>query len=531
MPHTARPAPASARSTVRRVLAGAVSLLLALLGVAAVPATASAAELDAITGVEITRPTGEIHQGDSIRLDATWAVPDDARPGDTFRLALPTTPRVVGTTDSFDLTDPTGAVVGTCAVDETQVLCTLGEYAATHTEVAGTLFFWAKVTETSTSEVLVFRTGGDVEIRVDVPGGIREGKPWGWGAPTSPVKNGWFDTKDGRAHWQVNVPGQYLTGPDGEPVVVTDTFDPRLTLVTESIRMVAVPVTRWNGGNFWNEWFWLSRSQYVVETGPAANQFRFSVPDALGADHVYVLVYATEVPADARDGDRYGNSVTGLGTSTVTAAVRFAGGAGTGAGEALRSIRLAKQVDGDDAQRATGPFAFALDCRGTDGATLDGFPRAATVLAGGTTTFADVPVGAVCGLTETDAGGADRVAFAPAGPVVVTTSSPSVIDVVATNTFDARVGGVPVTEPATGSRPVRDGLVPAGTATHVEPTDGAVGPVTRVDAPAPPGVPSPGTSDGVLAVSGATVQAASVGAVVLLLAGILAVVARRRSRG
>ncbi|WP_264030127.1 DUF5979 domain-containing protein [Cellulosimicrobium sp. SH8] len=451
MPPTARP-PRASTSPARRALAGAVALLLALLGLAAVPTAASATELDAITGVEITRPTGEIHQWDSIRLDATWAVPDGSRPGDTFRLALPTSPRIVGFTDTFDLTDPSGAVVGSCTVDESQFVCTLGDYVATHTGVAGTLFFWAQVTETTDADVLVFTTGGGVEIRVDVPGGIGEGEGGGgWQPPTYPVKGGWYDRWADVVRWDVYVPGQYLTGPDGDPVVLTDTFDPRLTLVEGSVGALAVPVDRWDDGDFWDAGFWMDPADYVVEPGPAANQFRFSVPDAHGADYVYVLTYATAVPDDARDGDRYENTVTGLAVGDVEAVAEYAGAGGTGGGEGVRSIRLAKQVDGDAAEGVTGPFGFELACTGADGETLAGFPRAATLSAGTTTTFAGVPVGAVCGLTETDDGGADRVSFAPAGPIEVTAGSPATIDVVATNTFDAHVGGIAVTKRVTGA--------------------------------------------------------------------------------
>jgi hypothetical protein len=606
VPHSARPSRAITRSNLRSALAGAVSLLLALLGLTAVPATASAAELDAITGVAITEPIGEIHQWDVIRLDATWSVPDDARPGDTFRLALPTTPRIGGFADSFELTDPSRAVVGTCTVDQSGFVCTLGEYVATHTDVGGTLFFWAQATEKSTSEVLVFTTGSGVEIRVDIPGGIGDGE--GWGAPTSPVKNAWFDTTDGLARWQVNIPGQYLTGPGGDAVVVTDTFDPRLSLVVDSMRALAVPVARWDGGAFWNSGFWLNPSQYVVETGPEANQFRFSVPDAHGADYVYVLTYGTAVPADARDGDRYVNSVAGLSGGEVLASVVYAGGAGTGRGEAVRSIRLAKELDGDAAEAVAGPFVFRLACTGADGATLDGFPRAATVFAGATTTFTDVPVGALCELTESDDGGADRVTFAPAGPIEVTADSPLTIDVVATNTFDAHAGGIAVTKHVAGAGAglVPDGttftvdyvyegadgevsgelvltdgstaeladlaagtvvtlsealpssvdgvtwqvptfagddvevlddgsarvVVRDGTTTRVELTNEAVGTVTpgdRLDTAYPP-APAPAAASGALARSGAAVHAASVGALVLLATGILAVVARRRVR-
>lgn len=460
MPPTARP-PRHRGRPVRRALAAAVTLLLAVLGLAAVPTTASAAELDAITGVEITRPTGAIHQGDSIRLDATWAVSDDARPGDTFRLALPTSPRVAGFADTFELTDPAGAVVGTCTVDETQFLCTLGDYVLDHTGVGGTVYFWAQVTETSDAEVLVFTTGGGVEIRVDVPGGIGEGEGGGgWQPPTSPVKGGWYDRAAGVVRWDVYVPGQFLTGPDGSPVVLTDTFDPRLTLVEDSVGVLAVPVDRWDDGDFWGSGFWLDPADYVVEAGPGANQFRFSVPDAHGADHVYVLSYATTVPADARDGDRYENTVTGLASGDVVASAEYAGAGGTGGGEAVRTIRLAKRVDGDAAQGVTGPFAFELVCTGAQGEALAGFPRSATVSAGASTTFAGVPVGSVCSLTEIDDGGADRVAFAPAGPIEVTAASPATIDVVATNTFDAHVGGVAVTKRVTG--PAASG-VPTGT--------------------------------------------------------------------
>jgi hypothetical protein len=440
-------------------LATLLALLLALLGVVTTAPTASAAEIDAITAVEIAQPFGGVTQGDSIRLDATWAVPDGSQPGDTFRLGLPTSPRVVGFEDAFDLVDPSGEVAGSCTVDENGFVCTLGDYVTTHTGVTGSLYFWAYVSEASAEEELVFTAGDDVEVRVPVPGGVGPGVgdddvP----VPTTPFKHGWYDRQEGVARWDVFVPGQYLTGEDGEPVVLTDTFDPRLTFVEDSLVVRAVPAAQWDGGDVWDDpQLVLDASAYVVEPGPDANQFRLTVPAAHGADHLYVISYATAVPADAQNGERYANSVSGIAGGDLDASAEYTDAGGAANGDAVRTIRLTKQVEGSGAAGVTGPFGFELSCTAEDGSALAAFPRSAEVATGASVVFANVPVGAVCAVSETADGGADGVTFAPAGPITVTAESPPTIEVVATNTFDVHVGGLAVTKHVTGAAA---GLVP-----------------------------------------------------------------------
>ncbi|OLT53054.1 hypothetical protein BJF88_01285 [Cellulosimicrobium sp. CUA-896] len=178
------------------------------------------------------------------------------------------------------------------------------------------------------------------------------------------------------------------------------------------------------------------------------------------------------------------------------ASLEYAGGGGTGQGDPLRSIRLTKQLAGEAAEAVTGTFTFRLDCADTAGTAVDGFPRTAVVGAGGTTTFTGVPVGSVCELTETDDGGADRVAFAPAGPIAVTAGSPATIDVVATNTFDA----VDVVAPGDGSTGAD---LDAGTPPRAEPPDEAVRVVAPGDVSSTAGPPPVGTPGAGLAATGA----------------------------
>jgi hypothetical protein len=421
-----------------------MTLLLGLVGVTAAASSAAAVEIDAITGVTVSHPSGTVQQWDSVRVDATWAVPDSAHPGDTFRLALPTTPRVVGFRDAFDLKDPSAAVVGSCTVEVEEIVCVLGEYVSTHTGVHGSLHFLAQVTETSEEDTIVFTTGGGVEIPAGVPGGgvgVRENP-----APATPRKSGQLDLARSTIAWQVLIPGEYLTDEDGEPVVLTDTRDPRLELDPASFSIAYFAAEDWNGGSFAAAATPLTSDQFTLEHGPGAHQLTFSVPDARGAGFVYAISYETALPDDVRPGDRFENTVAGTSVGDVTALAHYVRAGGNAFGEGVRSILLLKQVDGDGAGTAVGPFEFELACVDDEGSPLPGFPQSAEVSAGGTISFAAVPVGATCELAETHDGGADRVAFAPAGRIEVTADSPEVIQVVATNTFDAHVGRIAVTK-------------------------------------------------------------------------------------
>ncbi|MFF2052934.1 DUF5979 domain-containing protein [Leifsonia sp. NPDC058194] len=109
------------------------------------------------------------------------------------------------------------------------------------------------------------------------------------------------------------------------------------------------------------------------------------------------------------------------------------------------SITVTKKLDGAGAANATGPFVVHLVCT----ATVDGLP-APVVIPGGadrtlarpglTATYTDLPTGARCSLTETDAGGAASTSITPnsgdTATGTVTVGDGVAVDITVTNTFD-----------------------------------------------------------------------------------------------
>jgi uncharacterized repeat protein (TIGR01451 family) len=116
------------------------------------------------------------------------------------------------------------------------------------------------------------------------------------------------------------------------------------------------------------------------------------------------------------------------------------------------SIHLLKEIAGEGGDvYGDGPFVFAIQCTLDDDGDGPGEPR--TVYDGTVTltddaleaTIDDLPVGAVCDITETDASGAQSTVIDP-NPVTV--DADQTAEVTATNTFD--VGSVVVDKVVTG---------------------------------------------------------------------------------
>lgn len=106
------------------------------------------------------------------------------------------------------------------------------------------------------------------------------------------------------------------------------------------------------------------------------------------------------------------------------------------------SIAVTKTVDGDAASTAPLNFTFQIVC------TLDGdvvLDEAVVLAAGETSAAFDVPVGTECTVTETDSAGATSAAE----PQVVQLDQPTLVEVNATNTFDA--GYLAVSKTVSGS--------------------------------------------------------------------------------
>ncbi|GEK20816.1 DUF5979 domain-containing protein [Cellulomonas xylanilytica] len=120
---------------------------------------------------------------------------------------------------------------------------------------------------------------------------------------------------------------------------------------------------------------------------------------------------------------------------------------------AVGAIDLLKVVDGEGgAAYGDGPFTIAVTCTFDDDGAGPGQPRTVyddTVTLGGTepleAQIANLPVGAVCGVTETDDGGATGAVVVP-DTVTVGAGAPA--EVVITNTFD--VGSIVVDKQLAG---------------------------------------------------------------------------------
>ncbi|WP_025156051.1 DUF5979 domain-containing protein [Leifsonia aquatica] len=494
---------------------------LAALGVAALALLPSlpaiAAETDPVTSITISSPdpgdpSVPLTVGQMFRVDVAWALPATAAPGDTFSVSFPSP--VHGYTSAFTLKDASGAEVGTCTVDSDSFDCTLGDYVSSHTDITGTLFFYASAVQTSGS-TLLFQTSDGTVYTVTVPnGGIGEGTG---GAATSPptalAKGGWQNA-DGSLGWLVYLPGDLLMH-DGAEVTVTDTYDARLSLLPASLSIERVADADWNGGD------WSGSSVRLTEgTGPgtytatlAAPTFQLTVHDP-DPQSTYVVYYQLSVPAGTPDGTVFENSVRGDGVGSDQAAVSYVSAGGVASGQEARDLAVTKRVDGS-APAPAGGFPIAVACT-VDGAAVPGSPLTASIAAGETHVFPRIPVGAVCVVTETDARGASAVAYAPAGAIPITAGD-GPVQVTVTNTFTAapvRPGG------GTGTPPPSSGATPAPSPSSG--TDGSA--TTGSPTPAPATALARTGSDGRPDLLGAGAAALA------LLTGIALVTVRRGRR-
>lgn len=386
--------PRDARPGRRRLIAIAAAALLTLIGLVA-PAAAQAAELDAITSATIVEPSSQVHLYDTIRLEATWAVPDTAQPGDTFSLSFPTTPQLVGISSTFQMLDPDGATIGTCTVSATGIACTLSDYVATHDNVQGTLFFQVKAEQTTEEGTLTFTTGGGVPIIVQIPGGgilPQEPNP----VPTDALKTG-SQTVNGGIEWYIWVPGSLLTGQN--PTII-DTFTPGLTLLPGTIWLGHVATADWNDGFFDPSLFTtLTPETDYSLTVDTANSFTLELAAPALADHLYRLQYQTQLPAGVQTGDVFENTVTGSSFTTTTATLTVTTAGGGGDGDGLGGFTVSKAISGEGASLVPDDASFIVDYSYS---TAEGpVTGSLTLAADGTTqSVQGIPVDTVVTLSE-----------------------------------------------------------------------------------------------------------------------------------
>lgn len=323
---------------------GAPAVLVTILAASLLPAgAAQAVDLDGITSVTIVEPTDTITVFENFRLEATWAVPDTAVPGDTFGLTFPSTPLLVGVTDSFILESPDAEEVGSCTVTSTGIECVLGDYVLTHDNVSGSLFFWAQAQETSDSDTLTFTTSGGRSIDVAVPGGEIVDKG-AWGPPAEAEKAGVVTTDGDHLEWDVYVPSNQMTA--GE--VITDTFTPGLTFVPASMQVGYVLIADWNGGAFTDADFVVLAEpvDYVIADDPPTSSFTLTLNGPVPADAIYRLRYQMAVPPGTVAGDVFTNTVSGVGFTAASGSITYIGSGGGGEGDEPGTFSVSKALSG-----------------------------------------------------------------------------------------------------------------------------------------------------------------------------------------
>lgn len=486
----------------------AVGIGLAVIGLTAlaVPTAASAASLAAIDSVTIVSPnpadpSAPLTVGDEFMLDAEWSVEDDAQPGDTFGLTFPS-PISVSWTEEFDLTDPDGLVVGSCVATGQTVECTLGDYVLDHDDVHGSLSVHATAAQATETNELTFETSGGATVTAPVPGGgiIDAGPSEG---PDEIRKYGGMTSDGTAARWAIEVPIEHLEAL-GDGVVLTDTYDDRLTLDPSTVSVAYV------GPDGWDEWesdgvaesVPLSSGEWTFTDHPTTHSFDLTFPTPRAAGGWYLVSYSTPLPADAATGDVFENSVTAAGTELANSTVTYTKAGGDGTGTRERTLAVTKAVAGD----GTVPdiaFTVSVSCVEADGSPVAGHPVETSIRADETVSIEHLPVGSTCTVSEPEDGGADSVSFSPSPVVEITADSPTVVELTVTNTFDS--------EPTP---------TPTPTTPTTEPTPSTTPPAD---------VPSAPTSSGGLAVTGAGDPGAVLGAIGTLLAlGLGAMLLARR---
>lgn len=463
-----------ARGTRLTTFAGALLAicLAALAAVIATPATARAAEVTGITSLTITEPTDQIKVWDRIAFEATWAVPDTATAGDTFRLAFPTSPSLTGVRDSFALTAPDGQTVGTCEVSTGELVCTLTDYVDSHTDVSGTLHFRARADEETTLTEIPFTTGGGTVVPVDVPGGI--GPVPEFPAPSTPTK--WGDvTLDGRnIAWGVNIPSSALAG---DAPTLTDTFTAGLVLDPASVTVAYVLAKDWAGGKYTVSTAQQSGSDFTV-TEVSSESFTVTVDAPIVADAIYVLRYKTALPTDVRPGDAFHNTVTGSRWVTESTPVIYSQGGGDGEGVLpVGGFTVTKEVSGSGAALVPDDREFRVAYSyQRAGQAVEG---ELALRSGQTDGLKDMPAGTVVTLSEVTPADVDGVTWqAPVfsgtgvattdGGAIITIARGATVAVTLTNPTTVTpppVGGFTVTKNVTGPG---TSLVPADQTFTVE---------------------------------------------------------------
>lgn len=193
------------RRRVVPLVAMVTGIFLAVASVIGLAAPAQAAAVPgAIKSVTVTPESPGKYE--EITVQALWAVPNSAKPGDTFTLQLPV--ELDSLVSGFEIRNDQGELIATAAVRNGLVTFTLTDFVNTHKNVSGKAIFTTKLNrELEPGKPYVLEFGNEAEVTI-TPGG---GQPVD---RTSSQKYGfWIDpngepssTPTDRIRWTVESP-------------------------------------------------------------------------------------------------------------------------------------------------------------------------------------------------------------------------------------------------------------------------------------------------------------------------------------
>ncbi|HEX2705605.1 MAG TPA: SdrD B-like domain-containing protein, partial [Candidatus Lustribacter sp.] len=341
------------------------------------PAPSSAAQLDAaITTVSIREESSGLF--DRLHVDLAWQVPDGSHAGDTFRLTLPSSLRMRATV-SFDLTDPTDAVVAHAHASGSTAVFTLTEYAEAHVGVEGTAWFevnWnSQVLDPGTKQTVAITVAGSTFTdTVDIDPRPTNAEPL--------KKMSWVDDDEVRLGWSI-VAGLVTPDQVGSTLVLTETAGDGQAVDCSTVHVIFGSYrdkgTITNGATYPRA-TWTSSSCSV-----AAASVRLTVP-ASAVGKTMLLTGRSDVTDPKQTKFRNTGKVVidGKGTPVSTTTVRASGG-GTGYGNKSVSVGDLVWLDANHNGIQDGAE------RGIAGVTL----RLVGPSGAGVTSLRDTPVGAV----------------------------------------------------------------------------------------------------------------------------------------
>ncbi|MFJ2367812.1 DUF5979 domain-containing protein [Microbacterium sp. NPDC087665] len=387
-----------------------IGIVLAMFSAVFTAPAADAAEVNGVTSVDIVNAPPYVKDA-QYQVNATWAVPDSAQPGDTFTLDFPDA--LVGFGATINLPDADGNIVGTCAVTESQFVCTLSDFVATHNNVNGTLNFNAKFVETFTEEEIEFTTGNGVTIVTDVEGGVGTAGPDD--VPSAPTKFGYMNNDGTTMTWVIRVPSDDL-GSGANPII-TDDYDAPLVFDPARLTVRSIANADWAQKDDTSKWTYLGQgttagNSYTLTNRPADTAFDVQLNGAnTDGTRVYEVSFIVDLPTDVANGDFFNNKAIVNGSTYNATPVEYVGAGGGGEGDNLGDFAVTKTVTGSGAPQVAG-VEYTVNYSYVVG-TAAPVTGSLTIADGETDGVDDIPEGAVITFTEVAAIGTGVVYGTP----------------------------------------------------------------------------------------------------------------------